>query len=288
MEGLERSHRPRYAFIGLALVAACSAEASSNGGGNATAAPGGEGGTAGAGTGGAAAAAGSVPTGGHGGAGGSVDPCEPISGVSYGSISPQGPPTDRPAEAHPDLNLKIRGWEVTGGELGLVSIAGPTDPLAPKLNRLFSDDRIPAFATNYAVYQWDWGSESRGPLITEPEVTLAGFTTTAGEVLELPVSGYEIAPGYQALVLYADDDSITLKYTAEDNVVWGYTIHVVGTCVEPSLLARYAANNTAGRQELPALAAEQPFGRARASEIQVSIRDTGAFMDPRSDKDWWP
>ena len=39
--------------------------------------------------------------------------------------------------------------------------------------------------------------------------------------------------------------------------------------------------------QLPALRAEQAFGRARGDEIMVSIRDTGSFMDPRSRKDWW-
>ena len=61
----------------------------------------------------------------------------------------------------------------------------------------------------------------------------------------------------------------------------------MGVCVEPSLRALYESMNTAGRTELPALHPEQPFGRARSGEILVSIRDTGAFMDPRSDKDWW-
>ena len=28
-------------------------------------------------------------------------------------------------------------------------------------------------------------------------------------------------------------------------------------------------------------------GRARGNEIQVAIRDTGRFMDPRTRKDWW-
>ena len=85
----------------------------------------------------------------------------------------------------------------------------------------------------------------------------------------------------------ADDDSITLKYTREDNVVSGYTVHVVGLCVEPALRALYAANHAAGRGDLPALAGNQAFGRARSSEVLVSIRDTGSFMDPRSRKDWW-
>ncbi|MFH2009212.1 MAG: hypothetical protein ABI333_21665 [bacterium] len=220
-------------------------------------------------------------------AGPPVDPCEPILGVSYDSMVTVGPVTDRPPDQHADLNLKLRGWEITGGFLGLIDIPGPTDALAPKLDTLFAPDRLPAFSTNYAVYNWDWGSNSRAGLITDWEVTLAGFGTTVGEILELPGSGYDIGGGHQARVLFADHDSITLKYTGEDNVVQGYTVHVVGLCVEPALKARYDADHAAGRAQLPALYGGQPFGRARGAEIQVAIRDTGAFMDPRSEKDWW-
>jgi len=45
--------------------------------------------------------------------------------------------------------------------------------------------------------------------------------------------------------------------------------------------------NDAGRGHLPALRAGQAFGRARGDEIGGVIRDNGAFMDPRSRKDWW-
>lgn len=215
------------------------------------------------------------------------DPCEAIPGVQYHSISVPGPPTDRPPPAHGDLNLELRGWSAAGGVLGLVDIAGPTDLLAPKLDTFFPDDRVPAFLANYAVHHWDWGCNCRGGPIPEPEVTLVAFGTQQGEALELPDSGYRIGEDLQALVLYVADETITLKYTREDNVVFGYTIHVWGLCVEPSLRAFYERLDLAGRGELPALRGNQPFGRARGAEVLVTIRDTGTFMDPRSRKDWW-
>ncbi|MFH1434548.1 MAG: hypothetical protein ABIJ56_02410 [Pseudomonadota bacterium] len=67
----------------------------------------------------------------------------------------------------------------------------------------------------------------------------------------------------------------------------GYTIHIVGICVEPDLLSLYEESNDSGRGNLPALSGDQPLGRARGDQVLVSIRDTGAFMDPRSRKDWW-
>jgi hypothetical protein len=107
------------------------------------------------------------------------------------------------------------------------------------------------------------------------------------ETIHVPESGYTIGSGYEVLVLYASRERITLKYTRNDNVVSGYTLHVENVCVEPTLLALYQAWNDAGRSQLPALRAGQAFGRARGDEIGVVIRDNGTSMDPRSRKDWW-
>jgi hypothetical protein len=280
----------------LALALACSAEdggvAGAGASGGSSGNGGGSGGSSGSwGNGGAGAQGGGGTSGSSGGSAGSggsgVDPCEPIAGVSYGTLPTVGPVTDRPAPEHADLNIKLRGWSETGGTLGLVDIDGPTDLLAPRLNTFWPDDRVPVFLKNYRVNNWDWSQNKRSGPITESEVSLVGFQTTTGEVLEVPNSGYDIGQGNQVRVLFADNDSITLKYTGEDNVVYGYTLHVVGLCVEPSLKALYDAKDAAGRGELPALTANQPIGRARSGEVLVSIRDTGAFMDPRSKKDWW-
>jgi len=213
--------------------------------------------------------------------------CAPIPGVQYSTLSVNGSPTDRPAEQHADLNLALRGYEVTSAFLGLVDYGGGSDTAAPQLYTLFADGRVPVFSTVYKVYDWDWDCNCRGSLLTTWPVTLAGMGVAPGEVLRLPDSGYDIGSGYEALVLYASEERITLKYTREDNVVDGYTIHVENACVEPGLLALYRAWNAAGRGQLPALRGGQPFGRARGAEIGVAIRDAGNFMDPRSRKDWW-
>ncbi|MFN2219782.1 MAG: hypothetical protein ACK2UA_14330 [Anaerolineae bacterium] len=216
-----------------------------------------------------------------------IPECTPIPGVLYNTLSVNPPPTDRPAEVHADLNLALRGYEITSGYHGLVDYGGSADPKAPQLYTLFADQRVPSFPTLYQVYNWDWECNCRADLATNYPVTLAGMGTASGEVLRLPDSGYDIGSGYEALVLYASEKRITLKYTRDDNVVSGYTIHVENICVEPSLLALYQAWNDAGRGQLPALRAGQPFGRARTTEIGVAIRDAGTFMDPRSRQDWW-
>jgi len=210
-----------------------------------------------------------------------------IPGESYGDLWVTPPPTDRPAESHADLNLALRGYVSTNAYKGLVDYSGEADPGAPQLPGLFANNRTPAFSAVYRVYDWDWNCNCRGPLLTYPDVTLAGLAVTPGETIHVPNSGYTVGSGYEVLVLYASSNRLTLKYTNNDNVVSGYTLHVEGICVEPRLLALYQAWNSAGRGHLPALRAGQAFGRALGSEIGVAIRDYGTFMDPRSRKDWW-
>lgn len=215
--------------------------------------------------------------------------CEPIPWITYATLSVNSQPTDIPAEQHADLNLALRGYVPTSAYLGLVDYGGPTDPGAPQLAGLFLDQRTPTFDIAYQVYDWNWSCNCRDQPISEPPVTLIGMGTSPGEILYVPDSGYTIGigDGYEVLVLYASAERITLKYTREDNVVHGYTLHVESICVEPKLLALYQSWNAAGRKYLPALKTRQPFGRARGSLIGVAIRDTGTFMDPRSRKDWW-
>jgi hypothetical protein len=210
-----------------------------------------------------------------------------IVGESYGDFSVNSDPTNPPAEQHPDLNLALRGYEPTDAYRGLVDYGGATDPNAPQLPGLFADNRTATFSNVYQVCGWDWERKRRGSLVTNPEVTMAGLAVTPGETLHVPPSGYSIGGGYEVLVLYATPERITLKYTPDDHVIWGYTLHVENVYVEPRLLALYQSWNEAGRGRLPALRVGQAFGRARGDEIGVIIRDRGAFMDPRSRKDWW-
>ena len=215
------------------------------------------------------------------------EPCGSIPGESYSTLTVNPPPTDRPAESHPDLNLALRGYVATNKYRGLIDYGGSSDSSAPQLAGLFADHRAPNILSVDQVYDWDWANNRRGALITSPEVTLMSVATVPGETLHVPSSGYAIGDGYEVLVLYVGADRITLKYTREDNVIQGYTIHVENICPEPRLRQLYAEMVNAGRQRLPALRAGQAFGRASGGQIGVAIRDQGAFMDPRSRKDWW-
>ncbi len=213
-----------------------------------------------------------------------------IAGETYNTVTIISTPTERPAEAHADLNLALRGYITTTATLGLVDIGGGSDANAPQLYNLFQDTRTPTFTVAYRVYDWNWACNCRGAPLTTWDVTLAGMATTKDEIIRVPGSGYDIGRlpnGFEVMVLYAAPNRVTLKYTREDNVVSGYTVHIENICVEPTLLSLYNTMNAAGRASLPALYAGQGIGRAVGNQIGVAIRDTGQFMDPRSRKDWW-
>ncbi len=215
--------------------------------------------------------------------------CRPIEGAVYGTYQiPNWTPPQRPAEEHGDLNLALRGYTLTTAYLGLIDMGGATDAKAPQLAGVFASPHAPQFTAVYRVYNWDWNCNCRDGLIDDWEVTLADLAATPGETVHMPDSGYEIGGGYEATVLYASDSRLTLKYTAEDNVVSGYTLHLENICVDPNLLSLYQSLDGAGRHSLPALRAGQAFGRVRNNgKIGLAIRDSGAFLDPRVRKDWW-
>jgi len=205
----------------------------------------------------------------------------------YGSINIRGGPSERPAALHPDMNLGQRAWKAVSAPLSLLSVGGPTDGGAPRFASLFASGRMPRMTGAYQVYNWDFRAGRRTTPITSPEVTLIGFATTPGEMVLLPDSGYSIGNGYSALVLYADTERVTLKYTREDNVAVGYTLHLENICVDPRLLASYRALDAAGRWRLPAIRSGQAVGNAAGSQMLAGIQDSGSWMDPRSRKDWW-
>jgi hypothetical protein len=190
----------------------------------------------------------------------------------------------------PDLNLLVRGYKPTLGVLDLVAINEPADDDAPQLAHLFRPVRVPAFRALYQIHDWNWACCPGGKVgepIAEPEVTLVEMATTSGEPLYVPRRHASISRDYVAMVLYAEKFRITFTYTLDDSPARGYVVHIENLCVDPNLLALYAALHAAGRDHLPALRRGDSIGIAHSPSILVAVRDTGSFMDPRSGKDWW-
>ena len=213
--------------------------------------------------------------------------CPTTSNNSYAPISVVSGHTSQ-AATQPDVNLAVRGYIKNKETLSIIDMEGPDDGAkAPQLSTLFSQERSPQFVSTYQVNNWDWKTNTKGAPISKPPVTLLGIFAHSGESIHVPMSGYDIGDGKQVMVLFATENSITIKYTREDDVVWGYTIHIDGICVDPQLLNLYSSLNAAGRSSLPGLAGGQQLGVALSSEVRVAICDTGDFMDPRVRKDWW-
>ncbi len=241
---------------------------------------------------------------------GQADPCPATSGNSYQSGAVYQYDLDnpvRPAWNHADKNLALRSYSLTDASRDFV-VYGSDDPVQPpQFATLFNPDRTPVFSAVYRANHWNWATSPNpgtqaGP-ITSPPVTVLGLQTTPGEPLQSPTHGRNLGSPFGtggAIVIFADADSITLKFTREDSAATGYTMHIDNICVDPNLLALYNTRDNAARNtfysstrdnqtdyNLPGLTAGQVFGTARGTEIRVAIVDTGTFQDPRSRDEWW-
>ncbi len=190
-----------------------------------------------------------------------------------GAQPPAGPPAAQTVTNiggnnvnDPNLNLERRGYSQVGGPSGLTNVGGPTDPKAPQLASMFrARDGMPQFSSMHQIYGMDKDNPG-GPL--------AGIATRPGQEVLLPRSGYQIdGEGHQARVLYNDGDWLVVNYTAGNSIAGGYTLHIKGL--------------NSNLQPGTNVSASDVLGTAQGQEILFSIRDTGSFMDPRVQKDWW-
>lgn len=215
----------------------------------------------------------------------------------------------RPAWNHADKNLELRSYTPNNSptllrELVNYGSGDPTQP--PQFATLFDPYKVPALIGFYQVYQWNWEPSpnpgTRGAPMTSWPTTALGLATAPGEIIRVPGSGYDIGGGMEVIVLFADEDSVTLRYTREDSAgSAGYTVHIDKICTDPNLLALYnnldnpngpryvyvPPQNRPYTYNLPQLPAGKPVGTARGNEIVVAIVDTGAFLDTRSCNEWW-
>lgn len=201
-----------------------------------------------------------------------------------------GQTTYRPPHAHGDINIFVRGFDcISGGGMagsGLSLLAW--DSKAPRIQTMFKPVRDVQFANLYATNAWDWslsqGNGARSGGLTG-QMEVGDIRAAKGERIHVPSSGYDIGSGFEVMVLYASPSTLTLKYTRDDNIVGGYGLHFTGICVDPQLVSLFEATKSSG--ERPTLRARQAFGYALGNEVQVSVRDTGSFMNVTSRHDWF-
>ncbi len=222
----------------------------------------------------------------------------------------------REASTNADKNLTYRGLNAGDPRepLALVDEGPPSDSvMPPQLATLFSPNRVPAFTSVLKVNDWNWEPSplpgtSNGAVGNMAVSAVTISPSGSFEPLHSPKHGRDLGkPVGQggAVVLYADANNITLKFTREDSVATGYTIQISGICVDPKLLALYVSLNNTDRNSfgpgsgntprdgvfdysLPGLEQGQVFGTSLfTNDMVVTIRDSGTFLDPRSIEEWW-
>jgi hypothetical protein len=224
--------------------------------------------------------------------------CDPILGQTYSAISvdlENSKPPSPSAGEDPGFNINLLDFQPRPHERYWLNVGG-TDPAAPQFAYVYSNPHRPGISEAYQIYNGG-GPDGYNP------VTALGLPAAVGQVIHVPERfGPQVVIDpqvpYKALVLYASEQSITLKYGREDGLAGGYdenghptvgayVAFIDGICVEPNLLALYHQMEAGGRLSLPALHGHQPVGRATGSEIRIALRDTGTWMDPRWLGDWW-
>lgn len=223
----------------------------------------------------------------------------PVVASDYDLVPFEGPPYKHNAltDHNADLRLSVIGIAPTDAPPTLVDYNGPADPDAPKLHGLFQANRAPTLLRAYLRFDWVWDEGQgepygrRGGLNLDWPAAALELAAAPGETIYPPSRSAVIyGGGAIALVLFADERELTLGYSRHDDVGAGYVIHLLNLCVDPNLVALYRAQLNNGRRatgHLPAVRDAQPVGTATGPLI-VAVRDRGAFLDPRSRKDWWP
>jgi hypothetical protein len=229
--------------------------------------------------------------------------CGLVSSAQFDLIGVQGGYYKNNAltDENADLRLSVIGYSETptsqNAALGLVDYNGAADPNAPRLHGLFEPNRVPTFRKNYQRHDWNWNEAgpppygSRDGVNTQWDVSAVDVVATVGEAIYTPERGVNNSGlGTVAMVLYADDDEVTLTYGDQDKVDGGYVVYIANLCVDPNLVTLYQAQLANGKRatgRLPAVRNNERLGVAKQNFVTVAVRDQGPFLDPRSRKDWW-
>ena len=229
--------------------------------------------------------------------------CPITSTAQYSLISFQGGAYkgNKLTDENADMRLSVLGYTSNAisanAALALVDYNGAADANAPRLHGIFEPNRIPAFKKNYQRRDWNWNENSAPPFGTpggannDWPVSVLDMAATKGEGIYIPERGpTNSGLNTQAMMLYADDDEVTLVYGDQDRPDAGYVAYITNFCVDPQLVASYRAQLKDGKRstgKLPAIRNNEKIGVAKFDYVTVAIRDNGPFLDPRSRKDWW-
>ena len=205
---------------------------------------------------------------------------------------------NRLTDENADFRLSVLGYAPVQELLQRVDYNGPTDSNAPNFYNVFNPRRDIGFVAAYRRFDWNWDENAappygiRGGVNNDWPVSVLDLAAIPDEAIYIPRRDVPItsAGPYVAIVLYADDDELTIHYGNRDVVDSGYGIYLANFCVDPSLVALYRAQLSDGKRtsgKLPMLRSDQVIGTAKQNFVTIAVRDSGPFLDPRSRKDWW-
>jgi hypothetical protein len=199
------------------------------------------------------------------------------------------------AAQSPDLNLNLRGWYRVNEPLRFTKYDYPGGEPPDNQYPLYLSHIVPggneaSFVAAYQISDWDWlGCNCAVPRNPAPyPVTMLGLRAAPGQPVRIARRGLAVDPqNFIAMVMYADVTQLALVYLWEDRVDAGYLVHLLNFCVDPNLVRLYEQLDGAGRAALPGIRLDDVVGVAMRPEVDVVVRDSGSFMDPRSQQDWW-
>jgi hypothetical protein len=185
----------------------------------------------------------------------------------------------------PNVNPNLHQFDASWGDghgLNYYDANHPLDPKRPCFRYLFSETpspNLPPLSQTYKINEIpgiDHASSWEGA---------NAISFNVNSTVYLPPSGYFIdQAGHQASILYLDDNSITVSYTASGTIAIGYVITIHRINVNPELKRLY--NEFKTREKYVAIGALQVLGTANPGTI-FYLRDTGAILDLRWQDDWW-
>jgi hypothetical protein len=226
--------------------------------------------------------------------------CPQVSINQYELVTVQGGyyKGNRLTDENADFRLSVLDYAPVQAPLQRVEYGGPTDSNAPNFYNVFKPQRDIAFVAAYKRLDWNWDENAAPPYGTpggannDWPVSVLDLAATPNEAIYIPRRDVPItsAGPYVAMVLFADDDELTIHYGNRDVVDSGYVVYLANLCVDPSLLLLYRAQLSMGKRvtgKLPMLRSDQPIGTAKQTFVTIAVRDSGPFLDPRSRKDWW-
>ena len=228
------------------------------------------------------------------------DGCPTTSANQYATININSSyyKDNRLTDENADFRLSVLGYTPANQLLQRVNYGGDVDANAPNFYNVFKPQREITFAKAYERYDWNWDENAappygtRGGVNHDWPVSVLDLIATKDEAVYMPRRNVAIttAGPYAALVLYADDDELTITYGNQDRVDVGYTVYLANLCVDPHLVALYRAQLSEGKRatgRLPVLQNDQSVGTSKQNFVTIAVRDSGPFLDPRSRKDWW-